>query len=317
VNTAHPDGQALYLAAIERYAIPYERRGVPTLIIDDTVLVGSYEIPEYLPGLIEHHLASGGVDWPDIPGLAELMPETGEETDNPGEPTPASTTPPQSSPDAELNNVPDDQASLLDRFSRDPLGNSLSIVVLIGMVASLPATAVRLVNLRARGAVLRGIERWRTWIVTVLCAVGLGIALYLAYVETTQTLAVCGPVGDCNTVQQSQYARLFGLLPVGVLGAVGYLLILAAWWLGNVASGDLKDWAVVSVFGMALSGTLFSVYLTFLEPFIIGATCAWCLSSAVLMTLILLLVTDGAASAWSALIRVPRRKRRRAAAPEL
>jgi uncharacterized membrane protein len=32
------------------------------------------------------------------------------------------------------------------------------------------------------------------------------------------------------------------------------------------------------------TGTGSSVYLTFLEPFVIGATCAWCLTSAVLMT---------------------------------
>jgi uncharacterized membrane protein len=36
---------------------------------------------------------------------------------------------------------------------------------------------------------------------------------------------------------------------------------------------------------MTLFGTLFSIYLTFLEPFVIGATCAWCLSSAVIMTI--------------------------------
>ena len=38
---------------------------------------------------------------------------------------------------------------------------------------------------------------------------------------------------------------------------------------------------------MAWFGVLFSIYLTFLEPFVIGASCAWCLSSAIVMTLIL------------------------------
>jgi len=42
---------------------------------------------------------------------------------------------------------------------------------------------------------------------------------------------------------------------------------------------------------MIVIGVLFSIYLTFLEPFVIGATCAWCLSSAVIMTLLLLLTT--------------------------
>ena len=44
---------------------------------------------------------------------------------------------------------------------------------------------------------------------------------YLTYVETQLVQAVCGPVGDCNAVQSSSYARLFGVLPVGVLGASG------------------------------------------------------------------------------------------------
>jgi uncharacterized membrane protein len=35
---------------------------------------------------------------------------------------------------------------------------------------------------------------------------------------------------------------------------------------------------------MSAIGMLFSIYLTFLEPFVIGATCAWCLASAVIMT---------------------------------
>jgi uncharacterized membrane protein len=34
---------------------------------------------------------------------------------------------------------------------------------------------------------------------------------------------------------------------------------------------------------------MFSIYLTFLEPFVIGATCIWCLTSAVIITLIMLL----------------------------
>jgi len=46
---------------------------------------------------------------------------------------------------------------------------------------------------------------------------------------------------------------------------------------------------------MALVGTALSMYLTVLEPFVIGATCAWCLSSAVIVTLILVAATPPAA----------------------
>jgi uncharacterized membrane protein len=54
----------------------------------------------------------------------------------------------------------------------------------------------------------------------------------------------------------------------------------------------------VALFLLALVGTLFSIYLTFLEPFVIGATCAWCLTSAVLMTVLMLLSAGAAGSAW-------------------
>ena len=126
--------------------------------------------------------------------------------------------------------------------------------------------------------------------------VGFGVAGYLAYVEVVQVAAVCGPVGDCNTVQQSEYARLFGILPVGVMGLAGYVGIFLAWLVAGFAKGKIADFAALSLFGMAVSGTLFSIYLTFLEPFVIGATCAWCLTSAVLMTVLMLVSAKPAKS---------------------
>jgi uncharacterized membrane protein len=129
----------------------------------------------------------------------------------------------------------------------------------------------------------------RTWAIPILCIIGLGIAGSLAYVETTQVDAVCGPVGDCNTVQQSEYARLFGILPIGVLGMIGYIAICLAWLLTRYADGYLSNFGYLSILAITISGTLFSVYLTFLEPFVIGATCAWCLTSSILMTTLMLL----------------------------
>ena len=149
--------------------------------------------------------------------------------------------------------------------------------------------------------------------VAALSIVGLGVACYLAYVETAQTLAVCGPIGDCNTVQQSQYSRLFGFLPIGVLGATGYILLLIG-WLAVIRSADtLREWTGIAVFGMALSGTLLSIYLTFLEPFVIGATCAWCLTSAVIMTTILVLTVDIGAAALIGIAGSGKRRRNSAA----
>jgi uncharacterized membrane protein len=78
--------------------------------------------------------------------------------------------------------------------------------------------------------------------------------------ESREVEAVCGPVGDCNTVQQSEYARLFGVLPIGVVGLLGFVAILAAWGLRRWAPGRVPSWAAVALLAMTGFGTLFSIH---------------------------------------------------------
>ena len=266
-----PEGQSLFVSAVEALGIPEDRRGLPTLVVGTVVLTGSREIPEQLPDLIEQGLAQGGIDWPAIPGLAEALA---------GMPTQAAPQP-TSSP-----------KSVGERVLQDPVGNSLAIVVLIGMLLSLVAVAARW-NVRAPVAELRA----AAWLAPLLAAIGLIVALYLTIIELSGDPAVCGPVGDCNAVQQSPYAFLFGILPVGALGVIGYAAFILLWAGARLLSGRALDVARVALFGIALTGTLFSIYLTFLEPFVIGATCAWCLTSAVLQTVLLWLTADPARAA--------------------
>jgi len=120
----------------------------------------------------------------------------------------------------------------------------------------------------------------------VLCVIGCGIAGYLAYLEITPSHAICGPIGHCQSVQQSDYARLFGILPIGFLGVAGYVAIIITWLIGRTGYYKWADLAGLVFLGMTIPGILFSIYLTFLEPFVIGATCIWCLSSAILMTIL-------------------------------
>lgn len=139
------------------------------------------------------------------------------------------------------------------------------------------------------------------WVLPFAACLGLMVAGYLAYVEVGENEAVCGAVGDCRTVQQSEYAQLFGLIPIGVFGIFGYLMILAVWLVNRYATGWISDAAQALLLGFALFGTVFSIYLTFLEPFVIGATCAWCLTSAMLMILLLCLQ---APAGWTAVNRL-------------
>lgn len=141
------------------------------------------------------------------------------------------------------------------------------------------------------------IEVWGGRLIPALAVAGLAVALYLTYVETTNTQAVCGPVGNCNEVQASPFAKLFGVLPVGLLGAVGYVAILATWALGRFGKGVWSRLAPFAILGMALFGVLFSIYLTYLELFIIRAVCIWCVTSAAIMAALLALAVGPAVAA--------------------
>ena len=305
IDVTQPNGMTLYQNAIERFQIPPERLGVPTLIVGDVNMVGSQEIPDLFPGLIEQYLAEGGMDWPDIPGLLEVLatPTPADAVDA----TPASTgTAPEPAPTpGTALEIPENTAtSWQQKFALDPTGNTLSVIVLVAMLVALAWAAYYLLDPES------GVRANRMhWLIPALCLVGLVVAGYLAYVETTNTAAVCGPVGDCNTVQQSPFARLFGILPIGVLGLFGYLAIILGWVVARYGNGVEVNLATLSVLGMTLAGTLFSIYLTFLEPFVIGATCAWCLTSSVVMMVLMLLSIPPGKRAAQALMRKRTRAR--------
>ena len=167
-------------------------------------------------------------------------------------------------------------------------GFTLAIVLMVGMGIVLLYSLIAFV----RGKVF-SLPAWGDGLTPVLIVIGIGVAAYLSYVETQSVEAVCGPVGDCNTVQQSRYATLFGFLPIGVLGLLGYLALLAAWLTRKYLPKFAKP-ADIAFFGMAFFAVLFSLYLTYLEPFVIRAVCIWCLTSAVIVTLLLLLGTPPA-----------------------
>ncbi len=167
-------------------------------------------------------------------------------------------------------------------------GFAIAWLVMAGMALSLLYVMWSLVRAQGAGELDDG-PRWALGSIPALALIGMGVATYLTFVETRNVSAICGPIGNCNTVQSSPYARLFGVLPVGLLGLLGYVAVLVAAFVARLAESWVSELARLALFAMAVFGVLFSIYLTYLELFVIHAVCMWCLSSAVLMTLILVL----------------------------
>ena len=180
-------------------------------------------------------------------------------------------------------------------------GFALAMAILIGMAAALILVGVTWLRAwQSDFADSPWQPAWLDALMLVLTIVGLAVAGYLTYVETQAVAAVCGPVGDCNAVQTSSYSKLFGVIPVGLIGMAGYVAILVVWLWGRLGAGRLADYAPLAVHGMAILAVAFSVYLTFLEPFVIKAVCIWCLTSAVVITLVMLLSMPAAIASFVA-----------------
>ena len=265
-----------------------EEMGVPMMIVGDHLLMGSQQIPDELPGLIELYLAEGGVDIPAIAGLEDLaLPAVASEpaaeaaADEPAQVEPAASSIDTTAPAL----VAEEQTGIS--------GSILAFLVLIALPLALLFAGVALALARD-GRLSPPAGGWVAWSIPVLAVIGLGVAGYLTYVETQLVEAICGPVGDCNAVQSSSYARLFGI-PIGIIGLGGYLAILGAWVWGRSGNATAR-WLL---FGMAAIGVVFSTYLTYLELFVIGAVCLWCLSSAVIMLLLLLAAAAWLAEVWA------------------
>jgi uncharacterized membrane protein len=312
VNVATLAGRDMHRTVGEALDIPEAYRGsVPRLVVGDRYLLGSGDIPDQFPGIIEDGLAAGGIAWPDIPGMEEALaaipgygtttttgatttttPVTGSTTAGTTS-TASITTVPAPTTTAANPLLPGSGDSWRARFESDQPANSLALIVLGLMLLSLVGAGAYGWSAR-RDAAPGG----PGWAVPSFALAGLGVAAYLAVVEASGTEAVCGPVGHCNLVQQSEWARLFGVIPIGIVGLAGYAVVLMAWALARFGPARLADWARVALLAGAFGGVGLSVYLTFLEPFVIGATCMWCLGSAVVATALLWLVARPGVAAW-------------------
>ena len=122
--------------------------------------------------------------------------------------------------------------------------------------------------------------------IALLALVGLFVALYLWLHALGFGGAIkCGASGGCETVQTSQWAVFLGL-PVAFYGVAGYFVVLVV-ALASLRPAALaqRKWNVILV-GLVSVGLLFTIYLTYLELFVIHAICRWCVGSAAIITLI-------------------------------
>lgn len=131
-----------------------------------------------------------------------------------------------------------------------------------------------------------------------LSVIGIGTTLYLLYLKFSPSASdVCnlGAAFNCDIVNKSVYSELFGI-PVALLGLLSYIFFLKV----SVALRfGIKKWIVPVpaqrtlirlAFYFAALGLLFSLYLTYIEAFVLMTYCLFCLISQALILIIFILL---------------------------
>jgi len=124
--------------------------------------------------------------------------------------------------------------------------------------------------------------------VALLSLAGLFISAYLYLFKIGKIGTIACGAGGCETVQLSPQSRFLGM-EVALIGIVGYgiLLVLALLALQPGFTGP--SWPSRLLVWLSGAAVLFTGYLTYLELFVIRAICRYCVASAVIIAVILLL----------------------------
>jgi uncharacterized membrane protein len=130
-------------------------------------------------------------------------------------------------------------------------------------------------------------DKWLYRISVALAVIGLLVSIYMTIYKATSNDSMCLGSGDCSTVNASSFSEVNGI-PVAVFGVIGYAAILAVLYLEN-RNRFFKQNGTLLIFGMALTGFLFTVWLIYVEVAILKALCPFCVTSQTAMTLIFII----------------------------
>jgi len=133
-------------------------------------------------------------------------------------------------------------------------------------------------------------------IYTIIALLALGGFILSAYIFRKKRLKetmVCPMGSDCDAVIHSQYAKFLGI-PVETLGLFYYGLVVLVY--SGLALAYFTNTPIVAMTALVITAFafLFSIYLIFIQAFVLRQWCTWCLISASICTLVFLIAASNA-----------------------
>lgn len=132
------------------------------------------------------------------------------------------------------------------------------------------------------------IERFWKMALIVMAIVGIADTSYLTYTRYENKILNCfghTQVNSCQVVAQSAYSTVLGV-PISLIGLAFYIFVL------TIAVMSLKDkftFLLNTLLPLSVLAFLFSVRLTYLQVYVIESICYYCLVSALISVLLLMI----------------------------
>ena len=126
---------------------------------------------------------------------------------------------------------------------------------------------------------------WIPLVILALSVIGFADASYLSVKHFQGVAPTCVLFSGCDVVTTSEYATI-GPVPIAVLGALFYLtiLILSVTYLDRKSERAIQLVALISI-----PGFLFTLWLLYLQLFVVNALCFYCVASGISSALIFVL----------------------------
>jgi uncharacterized membrane protein len=115
-----------------------------------------------------------------------------------------------------------------------------------------------------------------------LSLAGLFISAYLYLYKLGRIGSLACGTGGCETVQLSSWSRFAGL-EVSLIGVLGYVVLLGLSLASLQVSAPRAERPIRWLVAASGVGVAFTLYLTYLELFVIHAICRWCVASATII----------------------------------
>ncbi len=122
-------------------------------------------------------------------------------------------------------------------------------------------------------------------IVAMLALAGIFVALFLFLYKIGVVGNLSCSIGSCETVNLSRWSIFLGA-PVAAWG-VGFYVVMFVLSVASLQDRYADSAGMSKLLALASGGGfLFTIWLTYLELFVIHAICQWCVISAIIVTTI-------------------------------